>query len=1356
VTVIGSNVGTAYIDILPNPAGFEAALQAENDAMFGNLKKDAATAGEDAGANLRTGMRDEAGRLEGDLGEVGLASGSALRSGVKDGTAGLEGDLASAGALGGARLRDGAKEGAKGLESDMADLGGLAGGNLRRGVEDETGKLADDVEKDGSKAGERLSKGIGSGLSKLADLAANTGLPIGGLSSKLDEASKSLQDTDHKSSSLGESLDHLGGYALLGVGAAAAVAVVGTTKLAEGMQKADATIAGAEGTSQHFATTVGNEFLKTGASAEFTGKQMAMAFGEVAGQLKATEGHALSSGESLKFQSAAATLAEAKQIQLGEATGATAKILQAFELDAGQSAHVTDVLFQASNATGQSVEGLATQLTKVRSKLGETSGSVGELSGLLVDMTDHGITGRSAMTGLNTGLNTLLKTSDGVATAVGQQNSAYAAMDPQLKVLAKAYQDGSVSSKQFKEQTEGLPPEQAALAENFAKASTAVQTAQLKYKEMGLTVFDAQGKFVGMGSIIDQLGPRFAKMTEQQQLASAATIFGAGAARQMVAVIDAGPEAYAKATAAVEKHGAAEVAAREQAKTLSGEEKEISKDAINLATSIGEVLIPIITKMVGAFVTATTFVLAHKVVLIGLAAVVTGVLGTAIAVFTVNKMKAFGESFVKAGQTLGLFSEKAAATATDVEGSMTAQEAATERMAATTATASGQMELDFEGVGTAAGTAATEVGTAAGAIEGADATLVASNEAVGASFAAWLGPLALATAALYGIVKAEEAVIGGHIGELLGGNQPGEKSKEGEAYGGLKSKPSGTVQGVYGGLQQLGLGSNEAAGITAVLGGESGLSPTATGSEGAFGLAQWLGSRLSGLAQFASGKHESDSSVKAQLEYLVHELHGGEAGTQAKLEGAKTPQEAAAIFVKEFERPAAANIPSVLDRAKSYYPHEAAAAGTPKLESVIPANTHAVEGLTKAIAPTGTATKGSSAVSPEKAAEAQEKAARKAEETDAKAKKAEEAAKKAALDKEVAGQEKQLTAYTQRALAEEAKVGTVRRAYIEQELSEHKKYIATVIAEEKKGLTTKQAEEHAKTKQEVLAQEAGEKERSKLQAAVTSGSLATLNKTLTEAHQGALGKLDSTLNLTHKAALEKLSSELVATWNDAEAKQLALQQQADAEQAKKAAEATEKSDKEAAEQRQREQEAGAANDAQKAKEREEWSQDVEKARLAEIQKQSTIEGDKASAQAQEIGDATKVMLDKQAEVGLSGTAEISAHLQTVFDEVTGQMDSAINAAKLAQDEQAGKGAVAEAEAAARTARVESEAKVKEAQAQRELEVAKAQANAPQAGAAVNIESLMINAAGMSSADILNELAWSLKTGGLPVAQPTAP
>ncbi len=690
-------VGTAEILVIADTSGFKKELEDSTAPGFAGLKKDAETAGEDAGAGLRTGVNKEAGKLESDLGDIG--------------------------STGGINLREGVKEGSKGLEKDLGDLGNVSGLNLRKGVTEETGKLADDLERDGEKGGEGLHKGMSGALGKLAGLIENTGLPLGGLSSGLEKAGDAAEHAGSKSEGFASSLDHMGGIALAGVAGGLLVVAAAGVDVGEKMQSADAQIASSAGITVASADKIGSAFLGTAGKSEFSGVAMANAFAGVAGQLKSTEGHALDAGDALKVMSAAGDLATAKQIDLGDATSTVAGIMQAFQLKAGDAAHVSDVLFSASNAAGQSVDTLGSSLEKVRSKLGDVAPPLGNIAGLLVDMTNQGITGRAAMSSLNTAMTGLLKPVD-----------------------------------------------------LTTKAGKALEVEQ---KTLGLQTFDSAGKFVGLGSIITQLHPKFAAMTQAQQIAAATTLFGAGAARQMIAVIAAGPAAYDKATSSVNKMGAAHAAAATQAKTLHVEEQTLGAEMTDLAAKVGGVLIPIITAMVGAFIKATTFVTSHKAVLIALAAVVTGVLGTAIAVFTVNKMVSFGQSFMTASGHVKQFASDVQGAVTKVMGLFTQQteaaeasSAAIEENAAASSTAvegeATKIGAETEGIDTSLASTATASDTAAGEIEASSATAGTSIEGVGAAADATAGEVGVAEASMAGDATAAAGTIEADDTALIG------------------------------------------------------------------------------------------------------------------------------------------------------------------------------------------------------------------------------------------------------------------------------------------------------------------------------------------------------------------------------------------------------------------------------------------------------------------------------------------------------------------------------------------------------------------------------------------------------------
>lgn len=97
-----------------------------------------------------------------------------------------------------------------------------------------------------------------------------------------------------------------------------------------------------------------------------------------------------------------------------------------------------------------------------------------------------------------------------------------------------------------------------------------------------------------------------------------------------------------------------------------------------------------------------------------------------------------------------------------------------------------------------------------------------------------------------------------------------------------------------------------AAAIAGNVSQESEYSPTAENSSGAYGLFQFLGDRREAMTAYAKGSSRDASDITAQLEYAWDEMNRpGTLENQAlqEMRNAKTPEEAAVIFRKLFERP---------------------------------------------------------------------------------------------------------------------------------------------------------------------------------------------------------------------------------------------------------------------------------------------------------------------------------------------------------------------------------------------------------------------------------------------------------------------
>lgn len=110
---------------------------------------------------------------------------------------------------------------------------------------------------------------------------------------------------------------------------------------------------------------------------------------------------------------------------------------------------------------------------------------------------------------------------------------------------------------------------------------------------------------------------------------------------------------------------------------------------------------------------------------------------------------------------------------------------------------------------------------------------------------------------------------------------------------------------VVGFFQNLGWTFAQAAGIAANLQTESAFNPTAVGDGGsAYGLAQWHPDRQA-VFQKVFGKPIRSGSLDEQLQFVHYELtQGNERTAGAKLQGAQSAADAAAIVSQYYERPA--------------------------------------------------------------------------------------------------------------------------------------------------------------------------------------------------------------------------------------------------------------------------------------------------------------------------------------------------------------------------------------------------------------------------------------------------------------------
>ena len=470
--------------------------------------------------------------------------------------------------------------------------------------------VASKTEAAGEQAGAKLESGMTKGIGGLGSLLSSIGLPLGDLGNKADDAGKKLTSAGSGGGSFASMLGAIPVPAAL---AAGAVIAVGAVAVDMGMKFQDATarLASAAGISVDAANQIGNAFLNTMGTTIYSGTAITQAYAAVAAQLSAVQGKALDSAQAMSVMRAAMDLAEASGVSLTSASSALAGVMQAFGIQASGAAQAADELYQAGRLSGNGIDAVSAAVKQMHTQLGALTPSLGQTGALIVDLANHGETGSKAIRSVSTAMVTMLKGSDTLINSQTALNAATAALPPSLRDLAAGYSAGTLTQAQITAGTKDLTLSQKDAWDAFTKSSAAVATAGDKYAALGISVINSKGQFVGIKSVIEQLGPALQGMTQAQQMAALQQVFGASASTKLLDTILAGPSAYAKATAEVEKHGAAAAGAAKQSQTLSHQMDLMKATASDVGTKLGVVLIPMIEKILSAVSKVVGFLAAH-------------------------------------------------------------------------------------------------------------------------------------------------------------------------------------------------------------------------------------------------------------------------------------------------------------------------------------------------------------------------------------------------------------------------------------------------------------------------------------------------------------------------------------------------------------------------------------------------------------------------------------------------------------------------------------------------------------------------------------------------------------------------
>ncbi|WP_100490051.1 phage tail tape measure protein [Mycobacteroides abscessus] len=280
---------------------------------------------------------------------------------------------------------------------------------------------------------------------------------------------------------------------------------------------------------------------------------------------------------------------------LSGVTGASADVMQRFR----DTAKALGNDMTLSNTSAADAAQAMTELAKAGFSVDESiAGAKGTLQLAAAAQVDAG---KAAEIQANALLAFGLK-ADYAAKAADVLSNAANASSAEITDVAQALQSGGAVANQFGLKLEDTAAAIGLLANNGIKGSDAgtllksallaltdtSNPAQGAIEELGLTVYDAQGRFVGLERLFGQLQAASQRMTPEMYQAATTALFGSDAARLAGIAAKDGAAGYDQMRDAMEKQGSAAKLAAAQNQGLPGVIERLKNAAETLAITLFE------------------------------------------------------------------------------------------------------------------------------------------------------------------------------------------------------------------------------------------------------------------------------------------------------------------------------------------------------------------------------------------------------------------------------------------------------------------------------------------------------------------------------------------------------------------------------------------------------------------------------------------------------------------------------------------------------------------------------------------------------------------------------------------------
>lgn len=652
------------VDVTADPAGAVAGFQAVSDAA--NAAADEATAAGDRVAAAAVRQADTAAQAaaraaktaatesqaaadafaDGDTAAYDRASAAAEAAAAKAQAAWERADAAAVKAAQEASDAQGtAAEEAAAKASEAAKASAVSAREqwtvASAAASDAAGLAASDAERDAGRFG-----------SAFEDAANKTGGIFSALGSSLSnwglpfgESVGKIGEKFQEAQSDGErfqaAMVEVGKVATLAGLAGFAVAAGEAVKLAGNYQQATASLASHADISVAAATKIGAAFLSTGGKTTFTAQQMMESFAPVSGEFETMYGHALNAAQSLTVMQSAMDVAEASGDTLAAVTKAVADAMRVYHLNTTQAASAGDTMFNTARGLGVTVADLGSSLDQLEPRITGSGMSLAQTGGFLLELAQAAGSGRQAMRLVGTAVQSLITPSASAQKALDQMGVSLT--DKSGKFVGMTSAVGQLHTAFSK-----LPATAQSMAAAQKMLNDQTELATLKTEPQTKAVKAQEAE------LTSQIGVLKLQADQLSQSSAMQAIFGKNA-NLTAGIIAGGVPAFDAASKAAGKMGTAQSGAQAQAAMFHGQIEKLKSAGEDLEVELGEKLIPVLGDLANADSDVIGWFEKHTGEAKILAGVVASVLTAAIGAFAAEMTGNFVTSLAEGMTSIGTF-----------------------------------------------------------------------------------------------------------------------------------------------------------------------------------------------------------------------------------------------------------------------------------------------------------------------------------------------------------------------------------------------------------------------------------------------------------------------------------------------------------------------------------------------------------------------------------------------------------------------------------------------------------------------------------------------------------------------------